>query len=105
MNDVSNAELDELLRRAFDGAVADDGFSTSVMRALPPRIAPAAGLLPAAALVGGVLTWLTLGPSPLLQDAAQQWLEGQAGTSLILLCAVALTMGVLACAWAAEEEP
>lgn len=105
MTEVSDAKLDELLRHAFDGPVADDGFSASVMRALPPRRAPAAGLLPAAALVGGVLTWLTLGPSPLLQEAARQGLQGQAGASLILLCAVGLTMGVLACAWAAMEEP
>lgn len=104
MNDLSEEQLDELLRREFAAAVADDGFSARVMRALPRRRRQIAWLLPAAALIGGLLTWLALLPAPLLQGAAREWLAGDAGANVVVLWAVLFVVAVLSCGWAMEES-
>ena len=81
MNDPIDHELDACLRREFEGPVADDGFAAQVMRLLPPRPRRRPWPLPAAAIVGGLLTWLTLAPSPLVELAAREWLAEDFGAS------------------------
>jgi uncharacterized membrane protein (DUF485 family) len=105
MNNLAEEQLEELLRREFAGAVADDGFSARVMRALPRRTRQIAWLLPAVALSGGLLAWLALLPSPLLQGAAREWLAGEAGANLVVLWTVLFGVGLLSCAWAIDESP
>ncbi|MGQ3054097.1 MAG: hypothetical protein ACT6S0_20140 [Roseateles sp.] len=104
MNDLSEQHIDELLRSGFEGAVADDGFSAQVMSALPQRRRLRAALVPGAALVGGLLAWLSLLPTPLVQGAASEWLAGDVGASLVVMHLVLLGLGLLSCAWALEEE-
>ncbi len=103
MNELDDQKLDELLRCEFAGAVADDGFSARVMRILPPRQRSQPWLLPIAALAGGLLTWLALLPSPLLQQASREWLAGDLGTTSAVVCAILLGVGLLGCGWALEE--
>lgn len=97
-------DIDALLHGDFAGPVADDGFSAQVMQALPPRRPRRALLLPLAALIGGLLAWLSLLPSPLLQGAGSEWLAGQMGGSLAVVCVVLLGVGLLGCGWALEEN-
>ncbi|MCE2915065.1 MAG: hypothetical protein ACOVOT_03310 [Rubrivivax sp.] len=104
MNGLSDADLDELLRRDFAGPIADDGFAARVSGALPPRPRQRAWLIPAAAVAGGLLTWLTVLPSPLLQQAAREWLAGSIGPTSGTVLALLLGLGLLGCAWALEEE-
>lgn len=103
MNDDNDPKLDDLLRQAFPGAVADDGFSTRVMRALPRR-RQRTWLLPAAAVTGGVLTWLSLLPSPLLQQLAIEWSTGSHGAAAIAVGTVLLGIALLGCGWALDEQ-
>lgn len=104
MNAISDQELDERLRRAFTGAVADDGFSARVMRALPARRRQRPWLLPAAALTGGLLAWLALLPSPLLQQFAREWLAGDFGSVSAGIYLLSFGLSLLGCAWALEEK-
>lgn len=101
MTELSDEKLDELLRRSFADAPADDGFSARVMRALPPRRQPL--LLPIAVLAGALLACLAILPSPLLRQATSQWLAGDIGASAALVCALLLGVTLLGCAWALEE--
>lgn len=103
MNQPSEQKLDEMLRRGFPGAVADEGFSARVMRALPARRRPRPWLLPAAMLAGVLLTWLTLLPSPLLQQAAREWAAGGLGATSVAVYALLLGVMWLGCSWALEE--
>jgi hypothetical protein len=104
MTDPSDSTLEDALRRGFAGAVADDGFTARVMRALPARRRPRPWLLQGAALSGGLLAWLALLPSPLWRQVAQEWLAGDFGIALAGCCVLALGVSVLGCGWALAEE-
>ena len=54
-------------------------------------------LLPAAALAGTHLAWLALLASPLMQQAAREWLAGDIGATFALLCVVLFGVGLLGC--------
>jgi len=104
INDVSDKQLDDLLRRNFAGAVADDGFSGRVMRAIPVRRRQRPWLLPCTALAGGLLAWLALLPSPLWQQLAHEWLAGDFGAASAVVSVLVLGVSLLGCAWALEEN-
>lgn len=103
MSERSDLELDDLLRRAFAGAVADDGFTRKLIRALPPRPPPRSWPLPLAAAIGGVLSWAALSPSPLWHAAAHEWLANDIGAASVLIGALLLGISLLGCAWALDE--
>lgn len=105
MSDLQNNELDAWLRHEFEGPVADDGFAARVMRALPPRPKQRAWPLPVAAIAGGLLAWLALAPSPLVDLATREWLAADFGASSGVLLALLFGMTLLGCAWALEEGP
>jgi hypothetical protein len=104
MNDISDQELDDLLRRAFTGAVEDNGFSARVMRALPVRRRPRPWRLSGAALAGGLLAWWALLPSPLLQQFALEWLAGDFGGVSAAVYILVFGVSLLGCGWALEEQ-
>ncbi len=104
MNDISDKQIDDLLRRNFTGAVPDGGFSARVTHALPARRRPRPWLLPVAALAGSLLAWLTLLPSPLLQQVAHEWLAGGFGATSAGVCVLLLGVSLLCCGWALDES-
>lgn len=103
-DDRSDRALDELLRKGFQGEVADEGFSARVMRALPPRRRERPWLLPAAALAGGLLAWLAVLPAQAWQDLAREWLAGDIGPLTLGVGALMLVVSMLGCAWALDEN-
>lgn len=103
MTEFSDESLDDLLRRSFAGAVADDGFTARVMHALPAR-RQRPWLLPGAALAGGLLAWLALLPSSLWQQVAQEWLSGGFGMATAGGCVLLLGVSLLGCGWALAED-
>lgn len=108
MNDPKDAlqddDLDALLRHAFEGPVADDGFVARLMPRLPPRPPRRfSWLLPAATLTGALLAWAALAPSPLLAAVVQEWRAAELGASSALLLALGAGLSLLGCAWALEE--
>lgn len=103
MNDTPDHELDTWLRHEFEGPVADDGFATRVMSALPRRTRRRAWPLPAAAAAGGLLAWLALSPSPLVEFAMREWRAADFGPSSAVLLALLFGMVLLGCAWALDE--
>jgi hypothetical protein len=105
VNETQDHELDERLRREFEGPIPDDGFATRVMRFLPPRPRKRALPLPAAATVGSLLAWLALAPSPLVELAAGEWLAADFGPGSAMLLALMSATVLLGCAWALEEGP
>ena len=104
MTDLDDQKLDDLLRRQFPGAVADDGFTARVMRALPPRRQPRSCLVPGAAVAGSLLAWLALMPSPVWQQAAREWLAGDPGAATAGIAVLLLAMTLAGCAWSLEEN-
>lgn len=103
MNDPVDQALEDLLRRDFTGAVADDGFSARVTRVLPPVRRRQPWLIPAVALAGALLSWLALLPSPVFELAASEWLAGAMGPASAVVLSLLLVMGVLGSAWAFDE--
>ncbi|GGA84726.1 hypothetical protein GCM10011521_23930 [Arenimonas soli] len=101
--DASDPQLDDLLRRNFPGAVADDGFSARVMRRLPPRRGPRPWLLPGAAVTGSLVAWLALMSSPVWQQVAQEWLADDFGAASAGIGVLLLGVTLVSCAWALEE--
>jgi hypothetical protein len=104
MNGISERQIDELLRRDFAGGVAEDGFSVRVTRALPARRKSRPWMLPTAALAGSLLAWLALLPSPLLQQAAQEWVTGNLGATSAGVGVLLLGVSMLGCGWALDES-
>src|SRR5690606_23473741 len=102
INHASDQKLDDLLRRQFPGAVADDGFSARVMRALPPRRQPRLWLLPSAAVAGSLLAWLALMPSPVWQQIAQEWSADDFGAASVGMGVLLLAVTMVSCAWALD---
>ena len=103
MNKLSDPELDDLLRRAFAGPVADDGFSAQVVRTIAPSGRVGIWLPAMAALAGSLLAWFSLLPSALWRHAMSEWLMGSMGASSATMCAVLFSMGLLGCIWALDE--
>lgn len=101
---VSDQQFDDRLRRHFAGAVADDGFSARVMRALPPRREHRRWLLPVAAVAGSVLAWLALMPSPLWQQVAQEWLADDIGAATAGIGALLFGVTLVSCVWSLQER-
>jgi hypothetical protein len=104
MNETSDSQIDDLLRRHFTGPVPDDGFSARVARALPARRGPRPWLLPVAALSGSLAAWVTLMPSPLLQQVAREGIDGGFGATTVALGVLLLAVSLLGCGWALEES-
>jgi hypothetical protein len=103
MTDLDDQKLDDLLRRQFPGAVAEDGFSARVMRVLPPRRRSRPWLVPGAAVAGSLLAWLALMPSPVWQQAAREWLQGDLGAASAGIAVLLLAVTLASCAWSLEE--
>jgi hypothetical protein len=103
MTELDDHKLDDLLRRQFPGAVADDGFTARVMRVLPPRRQPRPWLVPGAAVAGSLLAWLALMPSPVWQQAAREWLQGDFGAATAGIGVLLVVVTLVSCAWSLEE--
>jgi hypothetical protein len=103
MNHLDDYEIETLLRKQFDGAVPDDGFSDCVMQQLPPRRRRAAWPLLAGILVGIAACWLSLLSMSLLYVGWQNWISGELSASAITLMSVISGMSLLALWWATME--
>jgi hypothetical protein len=104
MNPDADPELDQLLRRHFDTALPDAGFTARVVAALPPRPRPRNWALPLAAGSGAALTWVSVSPSPLWRHTADAWVAGSVSTPLLVACGLFLTCTLLACSWALVDN-
>lgn len=98
----SDAALDAALRRTFEGPVADQGFSTRVMQALPAR-RRRLGWLPGMTLLGGALAGIALAPASMWGALAAEWQSGAFGTASAATCVLLLAMSLLSCGWALDE--
>jgi hypothetical protein len=103
MTDPADPDLDALLRRHFDAAIPDDGFSARVIAALPPRPRQRPWTLPLAAMAGTALTWASIAPAPLWNLAADAWTAGNAGTPVIVAGSLILLLAMAACGWALAD--
>lgn len=101
MNHERDDAIEALLRKQFDGPVADEGFSQRLMQRLPRRRATLPLWL---GIVAGVVAcWLALLSSPLLQTGWADWMHGDWSASAISMLLVALGMAILALAWGVAE--
>lgn len=103
MTGISDETLDALLRREFEGSVEDDGFSARLMRTLPARRTRRQWLMPGLAFSGGLLTWISLLPTSLPELTASASQTGGLSAAVASICALMLTISVLACGWALDE--
>lgn len=103
MNLLPQDEIEALLRKQFEGPIADDGFSDRLMRQLPPRRRRAAWPLWIGILTGAAACWLALLPSPLLHLGWRHSVNGEWSAASVTMVLVILVMVMLASAWAMLE--
>ncbi|MGG6462559.1 hypothetical protein [Solilutibacter silvestris] len=104
MNHKNDDGFDKLLRDAFDGPVADGGFSDRVMQALPPRRRASSWMLVAAmSAAGAIACWLALGTAPVLRAGWHDWLHRDASSAAIILFLVVVVMSLLGLGWGLAE--
>ena len=102
-NDPHDEMIETLLRRQFEGAVADDGFCERVMQRLPPRRRRRAWPVWTGVLAGGALCGTSLLPLQLLRIGWQDWLQGDWSLPAITLLSAIACMSLLALGWAWAE--
>lgn len=96
--------IEALLRKTFEGSVADDGFAGRVMQRLPQRrrrrkIWPiAAGIF-----AGAAACWLSLLSEPLLAAGWQDWMNGELSARAIVLMLAMACVSSAASWWTLAE--
>jgi hypothetical protein len=103
MNPLPQDEIEALLRKQFDGPIADNGFSDRLMRQLPHRHRRAAWPLWTGIITGAAACWLALLPSPLLHLGWHDSVNGEWSAASVSMVLVILVMVMLALAWAMLE--
>ncbi|MCH1908269.1 hypothetical protein SQW19_09300 [Stenotrophomonas acidaminiphila] len=103
MNDPRQRDLGTLLRREFEGPVADDGFSDRVMRRLPPRRSLRWPLWLGLSVGAGAAGW-ALAQTPLLRVGWQEWLAGQFSAAGIGMWLMSMGIAWLVAAWALSAD-
>jgi hypothetical protein len=104
MNESHDDTIEALLRRQFDGPVADDGFSDRVMQHLPPRRRRATWPLWMGVLIGIAACWICIDSVPLLQNGWRDWLAGEPSMSAIGMLVMMAAMSLLALIWSLAES-
>lgn len=103
MNEPSDATIETLLRKQFDGPLRDEGFSDRVMQRLPRRRRRSTWPLWGGLLLGAGACWLALLRSPLLQRGWREWSHGGYSVATVTLLLAILGMALLALAWSVVE--
>ncbi|GAB3782487.1 DUF5056 domain-containing protein [Dyella agri] len=104
MSEPHDEEIEALLRRQFEGAVADDGFSERVMQRLPPRRRRHGWPLWLGVLAGAAACWLCLAGAPLLHAGWRAWLHGEWSPSVIGAWLAMVCLAWLALGWGLAES-
>jgi hypothetical protein len=95
--------IDALLRRQFDGAVPDDGFSDRVMQQLPARPRRRAWPLLSGIAAGMAACALSLSFTPLVHLGWRDWVGGEVSAPVIALLFALAGMALLAMWWSLAE--
>lgn len=104
MNESHDDTIEALLRRQFEGPVADDGFSERVMQHLPSRRRRISWPLWLGVLMGAAACWPCLASVPLLHIGWRDWLAGELSTSVISMWLAMAAMSLLALGWGLIES-
>jgi hypothetical protein len=102
MSDPRDDAVENLLRKTFEGPVADDGFAERVMRKLPRRrhrhwpttIGIAAGL---------AACWLSLASAPIVSAGWQDWTQGELSAPAIALLLAFACLSLAVSWWTLAE--
>ncbi|WP_430391780.1 DUF5056 domain-containing protein [Dyella sp. 20L07] len=104
MNESHDDSIEALLRRQFDGPVANDGFSERVMQHLPSRRRRVTWPLWLGVLMGAAACWICMDSLPLLHNGWRDWLAGEPSMSAIGMWALMACMSLLALMWSLAES-
>lgn len=102
-NANDNADIEALLRRQFDSAVADEGFSTRLMQRLPASRRRRHWPLWAGLCGGALAAAMSVGSSPLLQHGGRDLFERQWSPAAITLLLVMAGLSLLSLCWGLAE--
>lgn len=104
MNESHDDTIEALLRKQFEGPVADDGFSERVMQHLPSRRRHASWPLWLGVLLGTAACWICLASVPLLHIGWRDWMAGELSTSAIGMWLAMAATSLLALGWGLTES-
>ncbi|GAB2592281.1 hypothetical protein ISP15_14625 [Dyella jejuensis] len=104
MNESHDDPIDALLRRQFEGPVANDGFTERLMQHLPSRRRGTAWPLWGGVLTGAAACWICLDSVPLLHLGWRDWLAGDLSTSAIGMALLMVAISLLSCLWGLLEN-
>ncbi|WP_158884178.1 DUF5056 domain-containing protein [Rhodanobacter sp. L36] len=102
-HEENDDSIEAMLRRQFEGPIADQGFSEHVMQRLPPRRRRVAWPVWSGVLAGVAACVVSLLFSPLLHAGWRDVMHGDWSTSAITLLSVMAGLSVLACGWTFAE--
>ena len=94
--------VDALLRRRFEGAVAEDGFCDRVMQRVPTRRRRAWPLWSGIA-AGAAACALSLSSTPMVHLGWRDWVGGDLSAPAIALLLALAGMSLLAMCWSLAE--
>ncbi|GLQ87758.1 DUF5056 domain-containing protein [Dyella flagellata] len=104
MNPSHDDSIEALLRRQFEGPVADNGFSDQVMQRLPTRRRRATWPLWVGVLTGAAACWICMASVPLLHAGWRDWRAGEPSMAAIGMWVAMLAMSLLALVWSLAES-
>lgn len=103
MSELSDDAIESLLRKQFDGPVADAGFSDRAMQTLPPRGRRITWPLRAGILAGVTTCWLGLVRAPLVHAGWSDWMGGEWSIPAFTMVLAIAGMSLLAVCWGVAE--
>ena len=102
MTDFDDDAIERLIRKSFDGPIAEDGFTDRVMERVPSRRRTEWPKV--AGIVAGIgACWPVLASAPLLAGGWQDWTRGEVSASAITLLLVIASISLAAAWWALAE--
>jgi hypothetical protein len=103
MSDPRDDAVENLLRKTFEGPVADDGFAERVMHKLPRRRHRSGWPTWIGIAAGFAACWLSLLSAPIVSAGWRDWTQGELSAPAIALLLAFACLSLVVSWWTLAE--